>query len=77
MFVAALPMAPFMALVNNFIGTPSIAYRQLKVVKRCPPERAQNIGIWLHILKITSVVAVSTNVSKVNGGGMKYPKFIM
>jgi hypothetical protein len=64
MFVAALPIAPLMAIVNNVVATPSIAYKQLKVLRRSPPQRAQDIGIWFQVLKITSVIAVSSNVSE-------------
>lgn len=39
------------------------AQKLLCQTRRCVPERAQNIGIWLTILELIAWIAVITNVS--------------
>ena len=64
-FVAAFPLAPFFALLNNILEVRIDAYKFLVVYRRGPALRAQDIGIWYGILKGLSFIAVLSNVSAI------------
>lgn len=63
MFVAAFPLAPFFALINNFIEIRLDAFKYLTQCRRPRAERIQDIGIWYSILKGITYFSVVTNVS--------------
>ena len=66
LFVAAFPLAPFFALVNNVIEIRLDAYKYVTTMKRPLAERAQDIGAWGGILQIVTYISVVTNVSQVS-----------
>lgn len=62
-FVAACPLAPLFALINNWVEVRLDAQKFVCEYRRPVVERAQDIGIWLTILKFISYLAVISNVS--------------
>ena len=62
-FVAAFPLAPLFALINNVIEVRLDAYKFVTQWKRPVAERANDIGIWYGILKGITFIAVLMNVS--------------
>ena len=62
-FVAAFPLAPFFALLNNWVEIRLDAQKFICETRRAVAERAENIGIWFKILDFLAQFAVITNVS--------------
>ena len=62
-FVAAFPLAPFFALINNWFEIRLDAKKLVCHTRRPVPERAKNIGVWFEILNFLSHLAVISNVS--------------
>ncbi|XP_042146246.1 anoctamin-7 [Ixodes scapularis] len=60
-FVAAFPLAPLFALLNNWVEIRLDAQKFVCETRRSVPERAQNIGIWFSILELLSRIAVISN----------------
>ncbi|XP_035826885.1 anoctamin-4 [Aplysia californica] len=60
-FVAAFPLAPICALLNNIIEIRLDAYKFTTQWRRPLAMRAQDIGIWFGILQGISRIAVVTN----------------
>lgn len=60
-FVAAFPLAPFFAWVNNVIEIRLDAHKFIQVFRRPLAERAQDIGAWFHLLKFVTNLCVVTN----------------
>ena len=63
-FVAAFPLAPLFALLNNWIEIRLDARKLICEVRRPVAERAQDIGVWYDILDAIVQIAVITNVSR-------------
>ncbi|XP_077492783.1 anoctamin-4-like isoform X2 [Amblyomma americanum] len=61
LFVAAFPLAPLFALINNISQIRLDAYRYSKRLRRPVAERAPNIGAWQAILRILARCAVICN----------------
>ncbi|KAK3739467.1 hypothetical protein QZH41_007863, partial [Actinostola sp. cb2023] len=61
MFVAAFPLAPFFALLNNILELRIDAINFVVNFRRPVAQRAQDIGSWLGILQIMSKVAILVN----------------
>jgi len=62
-FVAAFPLAPFFALLNNVLEMRLDAKKFLRFYRRPVPRRVKNIGIWFRILDVIGRLSVVTNVS--------------
>lgn len=62
-FVAACPLAPLFALLNNWVEIRLDARKFVCEYRRPVAERAQDIGIWFHILAGLTHLAVISNVS--------------
>jgi anoctamin-1 len=62
-FVAAFPLAPFFALLNNVLEMRLDAKKFLRFYRRPVPRRVKNIGVWFRILDILGRLSVVTNVS--------------
>lgn len=62
-FVAAFPLAPLFALLNNWIEIRLDAQKFIGELRRGLADRAQDIGIWYDILEFTAQLAVISNVS--------------
>lgn len=62
LFVAAFPLAPLFALLNNIAEIRLDAYKMVTQSRRPLAERVEDIGAWYGILKIITYVAVVSNV---------------
>ena len=62
-FVAAFPLAPLFALLNNWIEIRLDGSKYVCEVRRSVADRAQDIGIWYNILEFIANLAVISNVS--------------
>ncbi|XP_038604720.1 anoctamin-7 [Tachyglossus aculeatus] len=60
-FVAACPLAPLFALLNNWVEIRLDAQKFVREYRRPMAERAQDIGIWLFILEGITHLAVISN----------------
>ncbi|XP_076831997.1 anoctamin-7 [Brachyhypopomus gauderio] len=60
-FVAACPLAPFFALINNWVEVRLDAQKFVREYRRPVAERAQDIGIWFTILQVITYLAVVSN----------------
>lgn len=60
-FVAAFPLAPLFALLNNIVEIRLDAYKFVGVWRRGPALKAQDIGAWYGILQGISFLAVISN----------------
>lgn len=61
MFVAAFPLAPLFAFLNNIIEIRLDAYKTLVHTQRCIPLRSNNLGPWYRLLNIVTKLAVIFN----------------
>ncbi|CAI4232512.1 unnamed protein product [Auanema sp. JU1783] len=61
LFVAAFPLAPLFAVINNILEIRVDAKKFLCVTQRPTPAQAKNIGIWLNILDVISKASVTIN----------------
>ncbi|XP_069474206.1 anoctamin-7 isoform X2 [Ambystoma mexicanum] len=60
-FVAACPLAPLFALINNWVEIRLDAHKFVCEYQRPVVERAQNIGIWFKILEVITYLAIRSN----------------
>ncbi|KAJ8410646.1 hypothetical protein AAFF_G00186030, partial [Aldrovandia affinis] len=60
-FVAACPLAPLFALLNNWVEVRLDAQKFVCEYRRPVVERAQDIGIWFNILQVITHLAVISN----------------
>ncbi|XP_038663482.1 anoctamin-9-like [Scyliorhinus canicula] len=60
-FVAAFPLAPLLALLNNLIEIRLDARKMIQLLRRPIPRKAKDIGIWLEILEVIGVFAIIGN----------------
>ncbi|XP_014662739.1 PREDICTED: anoctamin-4-like isoform X2 [Priapulus caudatus] len=61
LFVAAFPLAPLFALLNNVIEIRLDAFKYVTQLRRPLAARAQDIGAWYNILKALSILSVISN----------------
>lgn len=66
-FVAACPLAPLFALLNNWVEIRLDARKFVCERRRPVAERAQDVGIWFPILAGITHLAVISNVSAGSG----------
>lgn len=60
-FVAAFPLAPFFALLNNILEMRFDAKKLLKFHRRPVTQRVRDIGVWYRILDSIGKLSVITN----------------
>ncbi|XP_041480782.1 anoctamin-7-like isoform X2 [Lytechinus variegatus] len=60
-FVAAFPLAPVFAILNNWLEIRLDAQKFVSELRRPVAERAQDIGVWFDILEIIAQIAVISN----------------
>lgn len=60
-FVAAFPLAPFFALLNNILEMRFDAKKLLEFHRRPVTQRVRDIGVWYRILDSISKLSVITN----------------
>lgn len=61
MFVAAFPLAPLFALMNNIFEIRFDAKKMLQFHRRPVTQRVQSIGVWYRILDCIGKLSVITN----------------
>jgi len=61
LFVAAFPLAPLFALLNNIFEIRTDAYKNLNFFQRPPALQSRNIGTWESIINVMGVICVITN----------------
>lgn len=62
-FVAAFPLAPFFALLNNILEMRLDAKKLLTYFRRPVTQRVRDIGVWYRILDSIGKLSIITNVS--------------
>ncbi|XP_059176973.1 anoctamin-4-like isoform X2 [Physella acuta] len=75
-FVAAFPLAPLCALLNNIIEIRLDAYKFVTQWRRPLAMKAQDIGIWFGILQGISTVAVMSNAAIIAFTSEFIPKLV-
>ncbi|XP_061577650.1 anoctamin-9 [Cololabis saira] len=60
-FVAAFPLAPLLALINNIIEIRLDAIKMVTLERRMVPKKTNDIGVWIDILEAIGVLAVIAN----------------
>uniref|UniRef100_A0A3B5MJL7 Anoctamin n=1 Tax=Xiphophorus couchianus TaxID=32473 RepID=A0A3B5MJL7_9TELE len=60
-FVAAFPLAPLLALLNNIIEIRLDAIKMVRYERRLVPRKTSDIGIWTKVLEVVGVFAVIVN----------------
>ncbi|NWX16228.1 ANO9 protein, partial [Aegotheles bennettii] len=60
-FVAAFPLAPLLALLNNLVEIRLDAKKMMELRRRMVPRKAKDIGIWLQVLEAIGTLAVIGN----------------
>jgi hypothetical protein len=65
LFVAAFPLAPFLAFCNNVIEIRVDSYKICKLCRRPAYMGAQDIGSWQYIFYIMGIIAVLSNAGVV------------
>uniref|UniRef100_A0A3P9MDF8 Anoctamin n=1 Tax=Oryzias latipes TaxID=8090 RepID=A0A3P9MDF8_ORYLA len=61
LFVAAFPLAPLMALINNIGAIRLAAIRMVRLQRLLVPKKTNSIGVWTNVLEAIGVLAVITN----------------
>ena len=64
LFVAAFPLGPLFALINNMIEIRVDAYKFVVLYRRSLAQKVQDIGIWYPILESVVKLSVIVNVSQ-------------
>jgi len=62
LFIVAFPLAPFCALVNNYLEIRLDAKKLVRFSQRPAPAGATGIGTWFDILTIISFISVVVNI---------------
>ncbi|KAL1471534.1 hypothetical protein MTO96_023589 [Rhipicephalus appendiculatus] len=65
LFVAAFPLAPLFALLNNFVEIRLDAYKYTCQLRRPLAQRVPNIGVWQVIFEGVSIFAVICNAFQI------------
>ncbi|KAK2853431.1 hypothetical protein Q5P01_006092 [Channa striata] len=60
-FVAAFPLAPFLALLNNIFEIRLDAIKMVRLERRLVPRKTNDIGVWTKVLEAVGVLAVIAN----------------
>uniref|UniRef100_A0A3P8V877 Anoctamin n=1 Tax=Cynoglossus semilaevis TaxID=244447 RepID=A0A3P8V877_CYNSE len=60
-FVAAFPLAPMLALLNNIIEIRLDAIKMVRLERRLVPRKTNDIGVWTQVLEAIGVLAVIAN----------------
>ncbi|XP_024150950.1 anoctamin-9 [Oryzias melastigma] len=60
-FVAAFPLAPLLALINNIFEIRLDAIKMVRLERRLVPKKTNSIGVWKMVLEAIGVLAVIAN----------------
>lgn len=66
LFVVSFPLAPLLALANNYVEFRSDAFKLLTQMQRPVPRGAEDIGSWQSVFTTISCIAVVTNSALVS-----------
>lgn len=66
LFVVSFPLAPLLALANNYVEFRSDAFKLLTQMQRPVPRGAEDIGSWQAVFTTISCIAVVTNSALVS-----------
>merc|ERR1719231_968107 len=87
LFVTCFPLAPVLALANNYLEIRIDGFKLCKGTRRPQPKGAEDIGTWFNIMEVMSTAAVVTNcmiicfislrLTKLLGVTGKYEKLTM
>lgn len=69
LFVVAFPLAPLLALVNNYVEARSDAFKLLTQLQRPVPRGTEDIGCWQTVFTVITCIAVLTNSALVRAVG--------
>mmetsp|Transcript_31572 Transcript_31572/g.41722 ORF Transcript_31572/g.41722 Transcript_31572/m.41722 type:complete len:714 (-) Transcript_31572:684-2825(-) len=61
LFVSAMPFTPLFGLINNWVEIRSDGWKLLQVMQRPQPVPAQDIGTWMVIFQLMTILAVISN----------------
>lgn len=61
MFISAFPLAAVLSFVSNYIKIRTDQWKLCQLYRRPEPRSCEDIGSWLHILNIISILAVFIN----------------
>lgn len=64
-FSVAFPLAPLLAMLNNFVEIRGDAYKLCYNTRRPVARKAGGIGVWFSVLRIMSLLAVLTNCAHI------------
>uniref|UniRef100_A0A1I8H5H1 Anoctamin n=1 Tax=Macrostomum lignano TaxID=282301 RepID=A0A1I8H5H1_9PLAT len=76
LFVAAMPLAPLFAMLNNVIEIRLDAWKMVALMRRPVARRARDIGAWFGILTSISALSVVTNAVIVGFTSEQIPKLV-
>ncbi|KAI6658050.1 Anoctamin-7-like [Oopsacas minuta] len=76
LFVAAFPLAPFFAFLNNVVEIRLDAYKFLVLSRRYVAFRAADIGIWLTFLDVMAKVCVLSNAFLITFTGTTIDEYV-
>ncbi|XP_028812205.1 anoctamin-9 isoform X2 [Denticeps clupeoides] len=60
-FVAAFPLAPLLAFINNLFEIRLDAIKMVSLERRLVPQKTNDIGVWTKVLEAIGVLAVIAN----------------
>ncbi|XP_028433428.1 anoctamin-9 isoform X2 [Perca flavescens] len=60
-FVAAFPLAPLLAFINNIFEIRLDAIKMVRLERRLVPWKTNDIGVWTKVLEVIGVLAVIAN----------------
>jgi hypothetical protein len=60
-FIVALPISCFVALINNYIELKVDGWKLLNVFQRPLPKIAEDIGTWQAVFSLVALIAIITN----------------
>lgn len=66
MFVAAFPMTPLLAIIENVIEIRVDAYKMCNLVRRPDPMGAEDIGMWGNLLSAMGTLAIFSNAAMIS-----------
>lgn len=64
--MVAFPLAPFFALLNNWLEIRLDAGKYVTQSRRPVAHKAEDIGVWFTILNVVTRIAVICNVSSIS-----------
>uniref|UniRef100_A0A1I8IHG9 Anoctamin n=1 Tax=Macrostomum lignano TaxID=282301 RepID=A0A1I8IHG9_9PLAT len=76
LFMAAMPLAPMFALLNNVMELRLDAWKMLRLMRRPLARRASDIGAWEQILSSLGALSLVTNAVVVGFTSEQVPRLV-